>query len=60
MRVLNIRTIDEAIGVVARYFPVSAATAEKQRFLLKHMELDGAADAPKYPLSAFVRASRRR
>lgn len=49
MRVLDIRTIDEAIGVLARYFPVSAATAEKQRFLLKHMELDGAADAPKYP-----------
>jgi hypothetical protein len=49
MRVLNIGTIDEAIAVLARYFPVSAGAAEKQRFLLKHMQFDGAADAPKYP-----------
>ena len=49
MRVLKIRTIDEAIAELARYFPVSAAAAEKQRFLLKHMNLDGAVDAPKYP-----------
>jgi hypothetical protein len=49
MRVLNIRTIDEAIAVLARYFPMSAAAAEKQRFLLAHMKLDGAGDAPKYP-----------
>jgi hypothetical protein len=49
MRVLDIRTIDEAIAVLARYFPTSAAAAEKQRFLLAHMNLDGAADAPKYP-----------
>jgi hypothetical protein len=49
MRVLDIRTIDEAIAVLARYFPVSAAAAEKQCFLLAHMQLDGAADAPKYP-----------
>ena len=49
MRVLGVRTIDEAIAVLARYFPMSAAAAEKQRFLLAHMKLDGAADAPKYP-----------
>jgi hypothetical protein len=49
MRVLDIGTIDEAIAVLARYFPISAAAAEKQRFLLGHMQLDGAADAPKYP-----------
>jgi hypothetical protein len=49
MRVLDIRTIDDAIAVLARYFPVSAAAAEKQRFLLAHMQLDGAADAPQYP-----------
>jgi hypothetical protein len=49
MRVLDIRTIDEAIAVLARYFPISASAAEKQRFLLAHMQLDGAADAPKYP-----------
>jgi hypothetical protein len=49
MRVVGIRTIDEAIAVLARYFPVSAAAAEKQRFLLKNMKLDGAVDAPEYP-----------
>jgi hypothetical protein len=48
MRVLGIRTTDEALAVLARYFPASAAGAEKQRFLLAHMKLDGAADAPKY------------
>ena len=49
MRVLDIRTIDEAIAVLARYFPISAAAAEKQRFLLAYMNLDGAVDAPKCP-----------
>lgn len=49
MQVVGIRTIDDAIAVLARYFPVSGASAEKQRFLLKNMKLDGAIDAPKYP-----------
>jgi len=49
MGALDIRTIDDAITVLARYFPVSAAAADKQRFLLAHMQLDGAADAPTYP-----------
>jgi hypothetical protein len=49
MRVVGIRTIDEAIAVLARYFPVSGASAEKQRFLLKNMNVEGAVDAPKYP-----------
>jgi hypothetical protein len=49
MRVLGIRTIDEAIAVLARFFPVSAASAEKQRFLLKNMDIEGATDAPTYP-----------
>jgi hypothetical protein len=31
MRVVGIRSIDEAIAVLARYFPVSAANADKQR-----------------------------
>ena len=31
-----------------RYFPVSAASSETQRFL-KNMDLGGGADAPKYP-----------
>jgi hypothetical protein len=49
MRVLGIRTIDEAIGILARYFPISAASSEKQRFLLKNMKMEGTADAPTYP-----------
>jgi hypothetical protein len=49
MRVVGIRTIDEAIAVLARFFPISGASAEKQRFLLKTMNLEGAVDAPKYP-----------
>lgn len=49
MRVLDIRTIDDAIAVLAHYFPVSAANAEKQRFLLTNMDIEGATDAPKYP-----------
>jgi hypothetical protein len=28
---------------------VSAASSEKQRFLLKNMSLEGGIDAPKYP-----------
>ena len=49
MRVVGITTIDQAIDVLARYFPISAASAEKQRFLLKVMNLEGAVDAPQYP-----------
>jgi hypothetical protein len=49
MRVVDIHTVDDAIAVLARYFPVSAAAAEKQRFLLKNMQSEGAADAPEYP-----------
>ena len=49
MRVLNISTVEDAIALLGRYFPVSAASAEKQRFLLRNMAREGGADAPKYP-----------
>ena len=49
MHVVGISTADGAIALLGRYFPLSAASAEKQRFLLKHMSKEGAADAPKYP-----------
>ncbi len=49
MRVLNISTVEDAIGLLGRYFPVSAASAEKQRFLLRNMAREGGAGAPKYP-----------
>jgi hypothetical protein len=49
MRVVGIRTVDEAVELLTRYFPVSGMSAEKQRFLLKNMKLEGTVDAPKYP-----------
>jgi hypothetical protein len=49
MHVVGIRTVDEAIAVLGRFFPISAASPEKQRFLLKNMNLEGAVNAPKYP-----------
>jgi hypothetical protein len=49
MKVVGISTVEEAIALLGRYFPVSAASSEKQRFLLKHINLEGGADAPKYP-----------
>jgi hypothetical protein len=49
MRVADIRSADEAVALLARYFPNSGTAAEKQRFLLKHMNPNGAVDAPEYP-----------
>jgi hypothetical protein len=49
MRVVGISSADEAIALLGRYFPASAASSEKQRFLLKNMDRRGAADAPSYP-----------
>jgi hypothetical protein len=49
MRVVGISSAEEAIALLARYFPISAASSEKQRFLLKNMNPAGALDAPKYP-----------
>jgi hypothetical protein len=49
MRVVGISTVGEAIAVLGKYFPVSAASSEKQQFILKHMKREGGVDAPKYP-----------
>jgi hypothetical protein len=49
MAVVGIASIDDAIALLGRYFPKSAASAEKQRFLLKYMRTDGAVHAPAYP-----------
>jgi hypothetical protein len=49
MRVVGISTVEEAIALLGRYFPVSAASLEKQRFLLKNINREGGIDAPKYP-----------
>ena len=49
MQVVGISTIEEAIALLGRYFPMSAASSEKQRFLLKNMNREGGVDAPEYP-----------
>jgi hypothetical protein len=49
MRVVGISTVEDAINLLGRYFPTSAVSSEKQRFLLKNMNREGGADAPKYP-----------
>jgi hypothetical protein len=49
MRVVGISMIEDAMTLPGRYFPMSAVSSEKQRFLLKNMNREGGADAPKYP-----------
>ena len=49
LRVVGISTVEEALALLGRYFPISAASSEKQRFLLKNMNRAGGADAPEYP-----------
>ena len=50
LRVLDIRDIEAAIAILAEYFPNSAADADKQRFVLRHiLSSGGAIDAPRYP-----------
>jgi hypothetical protein len=49
MKVVGISTAEDAIALLGRYFPVSAASPEKLRFLLNNMNREGGLDAPKYP-----------
>jgi hypothetical protein len=49
MKVVGITTAEQAIALLGRYFPVSAASSEKQRFLLENISREGGIDAPKYP-----------
>lgn len=49
MQVVGISTVEDAIALLGKYFPVSAASSETQRFLLKNMNREGGIDAPKYP-----------
>lgn len=46
---LDILNVEAAIRLLDRYFPTSAASSEKQKFLLKNMNKEGGADAPKHP-----------
>jgi hypothetical protein len=50
LKVLGITEIQPAIGVLAEFFPHSAADADKQRFVLKRLFSGGTSvDAPSYP-----------
>jgi hypothetical protein len=50
LQALGITEIEEAIGVLAEYFPSSAADADKQRFVLKHvLSAQRPTDASRYP-----------
>jgi hypothetical protein len=50
MRVLEVTDVEEAIILLAKYFPTSAAHADKERFVVKYLlsqEISG--NAPCYP-----------
>jgi hypothetical protein len=50
LRVLGVTTVEEAIAILAEYFPKSAADADKQRFVLRRLlAAESAPDAPIYP-----------
>jgi hypothetical protein len=50
LRVLGLTDVEQAIGVLAEFFPKSAADADKQRFVLRRLFAgDVATDAPQYP-----------
>jgi hypothetical protein len=50
LRLLNITDVEPAIAVMAEYFPKSAADADKQRFVLKHvLSQPSPTHAPRYP-----------
>ncbi|MBR1126215.1 hypothetical protein JQ628_32175 [Bradyrhizobium lablabi] len=52
LKALQLTEVEPAIAIFAEFFPVSAADADKQRFVLRHL-LSGATtvDAPHYPRS---------
>jgi hypothetical protein len=50
LRVVGIADIEEAVRVLAEFFPRSAADADKQRFVLKYiLTSESSPDAPSYP-----------
>jgi hypothetical protein len=54
LRVLDIKTVEAAIEVLAEYFPKSAADADKQRFVLKFvLAAERSDDAPSYPRTSL-------
>lgn len=51
IRAAGVRSIEDAIAILARYFPRSAADAAKERFVLRHIwPEEDKGDAPRYPI----------
>jgi hypothetical protein len=49
--VLGLSEIEQAIAILAEFFPNSASEADKQRFVLKRLFSGGTSiDAPAYPV----------
>ncbi|MET0633958.1 MAG: hypothetical protein ABWY92_24235 [Xanthobacteraceae bacterium] len=54
LRVLAVKDVEAAIGILAEFFPISAVHADKQRFVLKRLlSAKSPADAPRYPRSSL-------
>jgi hypothetical protein len=50
LRVLDITDVEEAVSILAEFFPRSGADADKQRFVLKRiLSMKAPNDAPRYP-----------
>jgi hypothetical protein len=50
LKVLDLTEIDQAITILAEFFPISASDADKQRFVLKRLfSRETSTDAPRYP-----------
>jgi hypothetical protein len=50
LKVLELTEIEQAIAILAEFFPNSAADADKQRFVLKRLfSQETSTDAPRYP-----------
>jgi hypothetical protein len=50
MRIVNITDVEQAMTLLARYFPNSAKQADKERFVVKYLlRQEAFADAPRYP-----------
>jgi hypothetical protein len=50
LRVLDLTEVEQAIAILAEFFPNSASDADKQRFVLKRLFSGGTSiDAPSYP-----------
>jgi hypothetical protein len=50
LHVLEIKEVEPAIAILAKYFPTSAAHADKERFVIKYLlSQENSPDAPRYP-----------